>query len=987
MSDKSHLRVVCVFAWTVLCATALAGGPNPDLLWWTFDEGTGDVATDNSGSGHDGVISGATWRLGGADGLGYCLNFGGDGDMVDDEEADAYLNGLDAVTFSLWIKSNLVGTDKGFLWFYEPDSGDSGGLRYDAASWKWPGGTNIVKGSMGVSGGLQTIEGSSNKQTTEWQHIAMTWSSGNRLSLYVDGELENAPTGEDPPRTGTVSGVTKLLAGKGGKDNAPDLGWDGLIDDVRIYSRELSQAEILQIMQGSSARSSAPDPASDATDVPRDVVLSWTPGQFAQTHDIYLGTAFDDVNDASRADPMGVLVSQGQAAATYDPPGLLDLERTYYWRVDEVNAPPASTIFKGNVWSFTTEPLAYPVENVVATASASDAGAGPENTINGSGLNAADQHSVNNTDMWLATSNGVDPIWIQYEFERVQKMYELWVWNYNVIFEPVLGFGLKDVTIEYSEDGANWLVLGDYEFTQGTATDAYDHNTTIDLGGIAAKYIRFVVSDNWGMLTQYGLSEVRFFYIPTAAREPQPEPGAVDVDVDTVLDWRAGRDAAEHVVYLDTDQAAVMDGTALGQTVVDSTFVPTSLNLGTTYYWRVDEVNDTASPAVWEGDVWRFSTREFVTVDDFESYTDNIDAGETIFDTWIDGWVNNNGSTVGYFDAPFAEQTIVHGGTQSMPLQYDNTASPWHSEASRTFDSAQDWAVSGANTLVLYFQGVPGPFAELPSGKIVMGAAGADIWNAADEFRFAYKPLNGDGSIVARVESVANTNVWAKGGVMIRETLDAGSAFAAVYGTPGNGCRYQARLATDAAAVSDTSVATAEQIAMIMPYWVKIERTGSSFNGYYSTDGQNWTAMSWNPQTIAMGANVYIGLAVTSHSAGVLASAEFSGVVTTGDVTGQWAVETIGPDQPEGNAPAPLYVTLEDATGKTATVSHPSGDVAALLGGWNEWQIPLSQFTGINLSRIEAMIIGLGNRANPTAGGSGIVYVDDIAFGRPATAQ
>ncbi len=304
----------------------------------------------------------------------------------------------------------------------------------------------------------------------------------------------------------------------------------------------------------------------------------------------------------------------------------------------------------------------------------------------------------------------------------------------------------------------------------------------------------------------------------------------------------------------------------------------------------------------------------------------------TIFDTWLDGWVNDNGSTVGYFDAPFAEQAIVHSGDQSMPLEYNNTGSPFYSEAERTFDTSQDWTGGSADTLVVYFQGVPGPFVELASGKIVMGAAGADIWNAADEFRFAYKSLNGDGSIVAYVESVANTDVWAKGGVMIRETLDAGSTFAAVYATPGNGCRYQGRLTTDAAAVSDSSVVTADQTAMTAPYWVKVERVGNTFNGYYSTDGENWTAMSWNPQTIAMNANAYVGLALTSHAAGVLGSAEFSDVATTGNVTGSWTVATIGPGQPEGNGPGQLYVTLEDATGKAATVAHPAGRRGCLPG-------------------------------------------------------
>ncbi len=288
---------------------------------------------------------------------------------------------------------------------------------------------------------------------------------------------------------------------------------------------------------------------------------------------------------------------------------------------------------------------------------------------------------------------------------------------------------------------------------------------------------------------------------------------------------------------------------------------------------------------------------------------------------------------------------------------------------------------------MVYFQGRPGPFAELASGHIVMGAAGADIWDAADEFRFGYKSLVGDGSIVARVENLTNTHEWAKAGVMIRQTLEPGSAFAAVYLTPGNGCRYQARLTAGAAAVSDTDVATAEQIALAAPYWIKIERSGSVFNGYYSADGQNWTAMSWNPQTIAMNGTVYIGLAVTSHNTAALASAEFSGVATTGNVTGPWAVQTIGPEQPAGNSPDTLYVAVEDTAGKTAVVTHPAGEAATLPAGWNQWQISFDDLAGVSLDRVKSMAIGIGDRSNPKAAGTGLIYVDDLSFGKPAVAE
>jgi hypothetical protein len=114
----------------------------------------------------------------------------------------------------------------------------------------------------------------------------------------------------------------------------------------------------------------------------------------------------------------------------------------------------------------------------------------------------------------------------------------------------------------------------------------------------------------------------------------------------------------------------------------------------------VVEVNEAEATSAWEGDLWSFSTQEFIVVDDFESYNDDIEAQTTIFDTWIDGYTNDTGSTVGYFDAPFAEQEIVHSGLQAMPLFYEGD-----SRADFTIDGAQDWTAGGAMTLVLYFHG------------------------------------------------------------------------------------------------------------------------------------------------------------------------------------------------------------------------------------------------------------------------------------------
>ena len=171
-------------------------------------------------------------------------------------------------------------------------------------------------------------------------------------------------------------------------------------------------------------------PDDQAEDVPPDVTLSWSPGEFAGTHDVYLGTSFEDVNSADRNTPLSVLISQGQDANSYDPSGLLALNQTYYWRIDEVNATPDNTIFRGPVWSFTTEPVAYPLVNVSVTASSEGALSPAVNVVNGSGLTDG-QHGVDSGTMWLSAPNGEQPTWIQFEFDRAYKLNDIQIWNQN----------------------------------------------------------------------------------------------------------------------------------------------------------------------------------------------------------------------------------------------------------------------------------------------------------------------------------------------------------------------------------------------------------------------------------------------------------------------------------------------------------------------------------------------------------------------------
>jgi len=509
---------------------------DPSLVaLWRLNDGVGATAADDSPNGNNGTFEGdPQWVAGIIDGA---LALDGDGDYVDCGN-DAVFDITEQLTLAVWVNANDMLNGEHNCWLGKGDNAyaikhQSGNLiEFFIYSGDWY--------STNYTTDLDTLNG-------QWHHMAGTFD-GDELLFYLDGEVAATLA-----FSGTISTATHNVA-LGENSQATGRYFDGMLDDARIYNRALTQEEIQIVMLGGAAPELAYDPApeNEATDVPRDSDLSWTPGALAVSHDVYLGTSLDDVEAASRAEPLGVLVSQGQADTTYDP-GRLEFSQTYYWRIDEVNGAPDNTVFKGEIWSFEVEPFAYPIKSIVVTTNTtSDPTSEPENMINASGLNSDDQHSVDAADMWLGVP-GADPVTIEFEFDQIYKLDEMRVWNYNVIFELMLGFGLKDVTVEYSTDGTDWTVLGDVQFAQATGRADYGANTAVDFGGVAAKYVKLAVNGGYGPLGQFGLSEVRFMYIPALAREPQPADGETDVAPDAMLGWRAGREAASHEVYLGTN--------------------------------------------------------------------------------------------------------------------------------------------------------------------------------------------------------------------------------------------------------------------------------------------------------------------------------------------------------------------------------------------------------------------------------------------------
>jgi len=689
-----------------LVLTSVVKGADPNLVgYWRLDEGTGTIATDSSGNGNDGtLVGGPQWVAGQLKGA---LQLDGIDDYVDCGN-DPSLDITDAITIALWVNRLSGGTagnqclvTKRGAWF---DPGYSFWHNYDG---------NMLAALRDQDGSVAYNFFFTAPPVDEWHHIAFTWEdTTDVMKGYIDG-VQSATTLSFPGPIGTAVESLRI----GAYDGSQPRNIKCIFDDVRIYNRALTPEEIQQAMIGKEkGLAYDPSPADEATDVPREVVLGWEPGEFAAPtngHKVYFGESFDDVNNA--------VGGVAQTTASYAPAQRLDFGNTYYWRVDEVNAPPTSHVeFKGEVWSFTAEPIAYPIasERITATASGTNsAEEGPENTINGSGLDADGLHSIEATDMWLSGSepNGA---WVEFELDKVCKLHQMWVWNHNTFYEPVIGYGVKEATIEYSADGANWTTLGTtHEFAQASGASDYAYNTTVDFSGAAAKYVRLTANSNWGgFLDQYGLSEVRFFSIPLFAREPSPDSGATDVDVDVTLGFRAGREAAEHNVYLSTDEQAVIDGNAPVTTVTETSFGPLSLDLDSTYYWQVGEVNEAETTTMWQGDLWNFTTLEYLVVDDFESYNDIPDGEEgsnLVYLTWIDGYENPsaNGATIGYVEAfqPSMETAIVYGGQQSVPLMYDNSVAAY-SEATvnvAALQVGQDWTKHSIKALTLRFFGDP----------------------------------------------------------------------------------------------------------------------------------------------------------------------------------------------------------------------------------------------------------------------------------------
>ncbi len=415
------------------------------------------------------------------------------------------------------------------------------------------------------------------------------------------------------------------------------------------------------IVYGPSGRKSLPV-ASGPT--PRDgelieatwVNMSWRPGDFAVSHDLYIGTDFDDVNNGAEGTFAGNTNSNFQVIGFpgFAVPEGLQPGTTYYWRIDEVNDLDPNSPWKGNIWSFAIAPKTtyFP--------------------------DPADGAETVDTDVQLSWTPGFG--------SKLHTMY------FGESFEEV-------------DNATGGQAQGTATYTPGLLQMAKTYYWRVDeFDGIDT-----YKGDVWSFTIEGAVgtpSPAKGAVDVTQALVLTWVPGVFADSHEVYFGTEA-----EAVKNADTSSPEYKGSGNLGSESYDAG----QLEWNTTYYWRIDEANNANADSPWTGPVWSFTTANFLIVDDFESYNDldpSDPASSRIFLAWVDGFDNPaiNGSIVGYANPPFAEQTIVHGGNQSMPFEYNNAVGK--SEAALTLTTTRDWTVNGVNTLTIWFRGSAGNTAE-----------------------------------------------------------------------------------------------------------------------------------------------------------------------------------------------------------------------------------------------------------------------------------
>ena len=377
--------------------------------------------------------------------------------------------------------------------------------------------------------------------------------------------------------------------------------------------------------------------------------------------------------------------------------------------------------------------------------------------------------------------------------------------------------------------------------------------------------------------------------VPSSPATLTADPGNATI----ALAWSAAAGAESYTVKRATNSGGPYATIASGLTATSHN--DSGLTNGTTYYYIVNAVNlggeSEPSPEASATPVAPPSAPAGLTatpvsasqIDLAWTATAGVDSYNVKRSSTTGGPYTTLGSVTGtsFSDSGLTASTTYHYVVSAVNISGESTNS---TQASATTASVIGALPSGWSNGDIGGTGAAGD-AGFTDGIYTVIGSGADIWGTADEFQFARQQITGDCDLIARVLTVQNTDPWAKAGIMIRESLNANSTHAMAVVTPGSGVSFQRRTTTGG--VSDHTTTA----GLTAPHWVRMVRSGNTFTAYRSTDGANWTTIG--TQSITMTASVYVGLVVTSHNDGVLATATFDNLTCT-TLPSPWQTADIG---------------------------------------------------------------------------------------------
>ncbi len=947
--SKKPINLAC-FVLMLSQVLTIAGNAaeKPNLIgWWKLDEGSGIIAADSSGNDMQGVlVNNPVWREDGVH--NGCLFFDGDQAYVRVTQHDSLNPRAGSFTVMFWAYLEMVpGTRGGTNWDLAVAKRDTGSVGYYV-------GADRNQGNADQSG-YRFMLGDTNANRTDTAFVTVPLGEWVFVTAILDRDRNEQKISVDG---GNTWAITTPPPGPIAPSQDLGIGWDigqdnywfhGMIDNVLFYDLPLTAPEILTVMEGGGEGyplALRPEPEDGALLEATWANLSWIPGSFAVSHDVYFGTSFDDVNDGAEGTFVGNVSVTFQAVGFqgFPAPDGLKPGTTYYWRIDEVNEADPNSPWKGDVWSFTIpSKKAYnpvPPDGVKFV--------DPNVSLSWTPGFEAKLHTVyfsENFDEVNNASGGISqtaavyrPFFGPLEFDKIYywrvdefdavTTYKGEIWSFRTkpfipIADPnLIGWwtfdeGYGSTALDWSGYGNDGTLVNEPQWVEGYMDGALEFNGSnyVTMNDVADDITsNDITLSGWVKTTDsHGL-------------------------------WLSSNTATGNVALwsIDQGQATMYDGADSSYEGYSNTSVNdnewhilTYVRSGLTGYIYVDGVQENTHQAGYDfssSDRWSIgmewdsgTASDFLTgiVDDVRIYNIALTADEVK--------QLMRGDPLAAWDPSPRNKSIVDIREARKPLRW----SPGDEAAQHdVYFGTDKEAVSNADvsdTTGIY-QGRQGVDSYNPPEDNIEWGGGPYYWRV-DEY-------NNDGSI-----STGATWSFTVADYLIVDDFESYNDINE--GEPGSNRIYLAWIdgfdnpAINGSIIGYANPPFAEKTIVhsggqSMPFAYD-NAVGKSEATLTLTDMRDWT----------------------EESVGVL-SLWFYGETS--------------------NAAEPMYVVLNG----TASVTNDNPD-AAQTASWTRWDIDLTRFAdqGVNLSNVNTITIGFGHRSNPVAGGAGMVFFDDIRLYRP----